>query len=299
MAVKLAVKRITLKKRKTRKTITALLFVLPCLLGAFVLYVIPMLISFVYSFTQGVGQLTFVGLDNYIQLLSQNGAFLLSLKNTALFSIMGIPLLIIISLFLANLLNTGVSKMTFFRSAMLYPMIIPGASVVMVWQLFLNDDGIINGYLNKFGIEPISFLNSSWSIYVIVVIFIWKNLGYNVILFMTGLNAIPPEYREAAQLDGASKFRTFIQITLPLLKPTTFFVLLMSIINSLKIFREIYQMSGGYPNDNIYFVQHFMNNNFENLNYSRLCTAAVILSLIFSVIMFFVFRLEKKSTEID
>ena len=295
----MAVKRITLKKRKTRKTITALLFVLPCLLGAFVLYVIPMLISFVYSFTQGVGQLTFVGLDNYIQLLSQNGAFLLSLKNTALFSIMGIPLLIIISLFLANLLNTGVSKMTFFRSAMLYPMIIPGASVVMVWQLFLNDDGIINGYLNKFGIEPISFLNSSWSIYVIVVIFIWKNLGYNVILFMTGLNAIPPEYREAAQLDGASKFRTFIQITLPLLKPTTFFVLLMSIINSLKIFREIYQMSGGYPNDNIYFVQHFMNNNFENLNYSRLCTAAVILSLIFSVIMFFVFRLEKKSTEID
>ncbi len=299
MAVKLAVKRITLKKRKTRKTITALLFVLPCLLGAFVLDVIPMPISFVYSFTQGVGQLTFVGLDNYIQLLSQNGAFLLSLKNTALFSIMGIPLLIIISLFLANLLNTGVSKMTFFRSAMLYPMIIPGASVVMVWQLFLNDDGIINGYLNKFGIEPISFLNSSWSIYVIVVIFIWKNLGYNVILFMTGLNAIPPEYREAAQLDGASKFRTFIQITLPLLKPTTFFVLLMSIINSLKIFREIYQMSGGYPNDNIYFVQHFMNNNFENLNYSRLCTAAVILSLIFSVIMFFVFRLEKKSTEID
>ncbi len=295
----MAVKRITLKKRKTRKTVTALLFVLPCLLGAFVLYVIPMLISFVYSFTQGVGQLTFVGLDNYIQLLSQNGAFLLSLKNTALFSIMGIPLLIIISLFLANLLNTGVSKMTFFRSAMLYPMIIPGASVVMVWQLFLNDDGIINGFLSKFGIDPISFLNSSWSIYIIVIIFIWKNLGYNVILFMTGLNAIPPEYREAAQLDGASKFRTFMQITLPLLKPTTFFVLLMSIINSLKIFREIYQMSGGYPNDNIYFVQHFMNNNFENLNYSRLCTAAVILSLIFSVIMFFVFRLEKKSTEID
>ncbi|HJB27100.1 MAG TPA: sugar ABC transporter permease [Firmicutes bacterium] len=292
----MAAKRII--KRKTRKTITALLFVLPCLLGAFVLYVIPMLISFVYSFTQGVGQLTFVGFDNYIQLLSQNGAFLLSLKNTALFSIMGIPLLIIISLFLATLLNTGVSKMTFFRSAMLYPMIIPGASVVMVWQLFLNDDGIINGFLNKFGIEPISFLNSSYSIYIIVIIFIWKNLGYNVILFMTGLNAIPPEYREAAQLDGASKIRTFFQITLPLLKPTTFFVLLMSIINSLKIFREIYQMSGGYPNDNIYFVQHFMNNNFENLNYSRLCTAAVILSLIFSVIMFFVFRLEKKSTEL-
>ena len=292
----MAAKRII--KRKTRKTITALLFVLPCLLGAFVLYVIPMLISFVYSFTQGVGQLTFVGFDNYIQLLSQNGAFLLSLKNTALFSIMGIPLLIIISLFLATLLNTGVSKMTFFRSAMLYPMIIPGASVVMVWQLFLNDDGIINGFLNKFGIEPISFLNSSYSIYIIVIIFIWKNLGYNVILFMTGLNAIPPEYREAAQLDGASKIRTFFQITLPLLKPTTFFVLLMSIINSLKIFREIHQMSGGYPNDNIYFVQHFMNNNFENLNYSRLCTAAVILSLIFSVIMFFVFRLEKKSTEL-
>ena len=198
----MAAKRII--KRKTRKTITALLFVLPCLLGAFVLYVIPMLISFVYSFTQGVGQLTFVGFDNYIQLLSQNGAFLLSLKNTALFSIMGIPLLIIISLFLATLLNTGVSKMTFFRSAMLYPMIIPGASVVMVWQLFLNDDGIINGFLNKFGIEPISFLNSSYSIYIIVIIFIWKNLGYNVILFMTGLNAIPPEYREAAQLDGAS-----------------------------------------------------------------------------------------------
>lgn len=286
-------------RRKTRKTITALLFVLPCLLGSFILYVIPMLISFVYSFTQGVGELTFVGLDNYIQLLTNNGAFLLSLKNTAVFSVIGIPLLMIVSLFFATLLNTGVRKMTFFRSAMLYPMIIPSASIVMVWQLFLNDNGIINGYLNQFGIEPISFLNSSYSIYVIIMIFVWKNLGYNVILFMTGLNAIPPEYREAAQLDGASKIRTFIQITLPLLRPTSFFVLLMSIINSLKIFREIYQMSGGYPNDHIYFVQHFMNNNFENLNYSRLCTAAVILSVIFSVIMFFVFRLEKKATELS
>lgn len=285
-------------KRKTRKTITALLFVLPCLLGAFVLYVIPMIISLVYSFTQGVGQLTFVGFDNYVQLF-QGGAFLLSLKNTLLFSIMGIPLLIVISLFLATLLNTGVQKMTFFRSAMLYPMIIPSASVVMVWTLFLGDDGIINGYLNKFGINPISFLNSSWSLYIIVLIFVWKNLGYNVILFMTGLNAIPSEYKEAAQLDGASKFRTFMQVTLPLLKPTTFFVLLMSIINSLKIFREVYQMSGGYPNNTIYFVQHFMNNNFESLNYSRLCTAAVILSLIFSVVMFFVFRFEKKSAEFE
>lgn len=285
-------------KRKTRKTITALLFVLPCLLGAFVLYVIPMIISLVYSFTQGVGQLTFVGFDNYVQLF-QGGAFLLSLKNTLLFSIMGIPLLIVISLLLATLLNTGVQKMTFFRSAMLYPMIIPSASVVMVWTLFLGDDGIINGYLNKFGINPISFLNSSWSLYIIVLIFVWKNLGYNVILFMTGLNAIPSEYKEAAQLDGASKFRTFMQVTLPLLKPTTFFVLLMSIINSLKIFREVYQMSGGYPNNTIYFVQHFMNNNFESLNYSRLCTAAVILSLIFSVVMFFVFRFEKKSAEFE
>ena len=198
-------------KRNMRKTITALLFVLPCLLGAFVLYVIPMIISFVYSFTQGVGQLTFVGFDNYVQLF-QGGAFLLSLKNTLLFSIMGIPLLIVISLFLATLLNTGVQKMTFFRSAMLYPMIIPSASVVMVWTLFLGDDGIINGYLNKFGINPISFLNSSWSLYIIVLIFVWKNLGYNVILFMTGLNAIPSEYKEAAQLDGASKFRTFMQV---------------------------------------------------------------------------------------
>ena len=103
-------------KRKTRKTITALLFVLPCLLGAFVLYVIPMIISLVYSFTQGVGQLTFVGFDNYVQLF-QGGAFLLSLKNMLLFSIMGIPLLIVISLFLTTLLNTGVQKMTFFRSA--------------------------------------------------------------------------------------------------------------------------------------------------------------------------------------
>lgn len=285
-------------KRKTRKTITALFFVLPCLLGAFVLYVIPMIVSFVYSFTQGVGQLTFVGFDNYVQLF-RGGAFLLSLKNTLLFSIMGIPLLIVASLFLAALLNTGVRKMTFFRSAMLYPMIIPSASIVMVWTLFLSDDGIINGYLNKFGIDPISFLNSSWSIYVVVLIFVWKNLGYNVILFMTGLNAIPPEYKEAAQLDGASKLRTFVQITLPLLKPTTFFVLLMSIINSLKIFREVYQMSGGYPNSTIYFVQHFMNNNFESLNYGRLCTAAVILSLIFSVVMFFVFRIEKKSSELE
>ena len=271
-------------------------FILPSVLGVFVFVIVPFLDVVRRSFF-GAMNGTFVGLQNYASVL-QNRAFQLAAGNTLRFMGVCMPLLLVLSLVVALALYGNPRCAGAFKTTFLVPMAVPIASVVLLWQALFHQNGLLNSMLDRLGGQPVAWMDSGAAFYVLVGSYIWKNLGYNVILFMTGLNAIPPEYREAAQLDGASKIRTFFQITLPLLKPTTFFVLLMSIINSLKIFREIYQMSGGYPNDNIYFVQHFMNNNFENLNYSRLCTAAVILSLIFSVIMFFVFRLEKKSTEL-
>ena len=281
-------------KRKTRNVINAFLFVLPCLLGALVFYAIPFVINLYYSFTQNTGRVTFVGLNNYIALF-QNSAFILAIKNTGCFNVLAVPLLVAVSLFFALLLNRGIKNISFFRSSLIYPLIIPSASVILVWQLLFEDKGVINGLLQRLNLETVPFLNSGWSMYIIVLLFIWKNCGYNVILFLAGLNMIPRELFEASEMEGASKFFTLRRITLPLLVPTTFFVALISIINSMKIFREVYLLTGAYPYEGLYMIQHFMNNNFENLDYGRLSTASVIVSVVIALILYFLFRQEKKS----
>ena len=291
-------KRLVKLKTKTKDTLSAYLFIAPILLGTLIFYVITMLISIVYSFSQGFGEFRFVGFANYIDLF-QNEPFLLALKNTATFSLIALPSLIILSLIFALLLNKALRGFSFFRSAMIYPMIIPTASVILVWQLIFRDDGILNGFLNQMGWNTYSFLNGPPAIWIISALFVWKNMGYNVILFLAGINSIPDDLEEAARIDGAGGFRVFRKITLPLLMPTVFFVTLISIINSMKIFREVYLLGGNYPYEGFYFLQNFMNNNFENLNYSRLATASNIICVIAAIIMIFLFYRERKSNYLE
>src|SRR5690606_13663667 len=126
----------------------------------------------------------------------------------------------------------------------------------------------------RFGIEPVNWLRSGWSTGVVALVYVWKNCGYNMVLFLAGLGNIPKEYYEAAYIDGAGPFTCLIKITLPYMVPTSFFVLIISIINSFKVFREVYLLAGKYPYQDIYLLQHFMNNNFFNLSYQKLTTAA-------------------------
>lgn len=276
--------------RKRKEHIAAYLFILPSFLGIAVFYVVPYIICFIKSLYVGG---TFVGIENYIQLF-QNNTFLLALKNTAIFTITAIPLLMIISFLVALFLNSFKKISSFFRSALLIPVVVPVASLICVWQVIFDDYGAINGLLNSLGFNTIEFFNSEFSMVMIIFIYIWKYCGFCVILFTAGLANVSQTLYESARLDGASSFQIVTRITIPMITPTTFFVFLMELIYSFKIFREVFALFGDYPNSNVYFLQNFINNNYYNLNYPRLSSASIILSAFMIIVLLAFFIFERK-----
>lgn len=280
-------------KLKTKQAWTGILFALPAILGILVFYLIPYLISIWYSFTvQG----RFVGFSNFTALM-RSDTFWLSMKNTAVFSLFAIPLAVVIPFLIALFLSTFDKHTSFFSSLFLSPLIVPIASVIYVWRIFFTDYGIVNGILERIGIAPVQFFKGGWAMALVILIFVWKNCAYNIILFSAGLRKIPKEVREFARLDGANDFQVITRIVIPLLRPTTFFVILLTVISSFKIFREVYLLYGMYPDENVYMIQHFMNNNFSNLNYPRLSSASIILSVVIVAAMLLLFLYEKKGAE--
>lgn len=282
-------------KRKRKEYIVALLFILPSLLGIMFFYIVPYIISFIKSLYAGN---TYVGFDNYIDLLN-NDIFLLALKNTAVFTIIAIPLLMVVSFLIALFLNSFKSISSFFRSSLLIPVVVPVASLICVWQLLFDDYGAVNGLLNSLGLATVEFFNSEYSMVMIVLIYVWKYCGFCVVLFTAGLANVPQSLYESAKLDGANSFKLITQITIPMITPTTFFVFLMEIIYSFKVFREVFALFGDYPNKNVYFLQNFINNNYYNLNYPRLSSASVILSVFIILLLLAFFIFERKHSVTD
>lgn len=278
---------------KQRENIKGYIFAGPSIIGFLMFFVIPFFISILYCFTQGVGDLEFVGFENFIELF-QNDSFKLAVKNTILFNIISVPLVLIISLGVTIIVNSKIKKASFFRTALTFPLVIPVASIILVWQVFFAETGVINQILLKVGISGPDYLKTGWSFFILVLLYVWKNCGYDMIIFLAGLNNIPKEYYEAAEIDGCSKVQSFFKITLPLLMPTIFFAFIISIINSLRIYREAYLLSGQYPDSSIYMLQHFMNNNFVNLNYQRLSTASVIVFVFVVIGIYYLFKIQKK-----
>lgn len=280
---------------KSKNTLVGISFALPSVLGLMLFYIIPFGMSISYSVTKGIRDIKFVGIENFISLFKSK-AFILALKNTIKFNVISVPLIIIVSLLLALLLNSKLKYVGYFRSLFIIPLIIPVASVILFFQLIFTNLGMMNGILDMVGLQPISWLTSGYSFYVLIFIYIWKNCGYNMIIFLAGLNNIPYEYYEAARIDGAGKVTCFFSITLPFLLPSLFFVFIISIINSFKVFREAYLLAGSYPHKDIYMIQHFMNNNFFNLNNQRLSTSAIIMVFIITITVTFFYKLQKKGS---
>ncbi|MFT8314413.1 MAG: sugar ABC transporter permease [Clostridium sp.] len=276
-----------------RESIIGYIFAAPSIIGFLLFFGIPFIISLVYCFTQGAGNVEYVGFKNFIDLFN-NSAFQLAVKNTLLFNLISVPLVIIISLGITIILNSKIKRGSFFRTVLTLPLVIPVASVVLVWQIFFAHTGTVNQLLSKLGIVGPDYLSTGWSFFILVLLYVWKNCGYNMIIFLAGLNNVPKEYYEAAAIDGYGKVGIFFNITLPLIVPTIFFVFIISLINSLKIYREAYLLSGQYPDSSIYMLQHFINNNFANLNYQRLSTASVIVFIFISISIYFLFKLQNK-----
>lgn len=221
-----------------------------------------------------------------------NQAFQSAAKNTLIFAGLAVPLAVLLSLFLALLLSSKIPGKSVFRSIMLNPMMVPVASIVLIWQVMFSYNGALNTYLGWFGVDKIDWMKSYWSRFVILILFLWKNLGYNMVLFISAIAAVPQEQLESAKMDGANAVKRFFSIKLPYLWPTIFFVGIMSLINSFKIFREVYLLSGDYPVDEIYMLQHFMNNMFSHLDNAKLTAAAIIMCIAMIIIVGILFIAE-------
>lgn len=284
------IKRITLNE-KQKDFVHSLCFLSPSLLGVAVFFILPFCVVVYYSVIDGVGSRNFVFLDNFIKLF-QNSAFLLAAKNTLSFSAWAVPLAVVLSLGLALMLEARIPLKSQFRTFFLSPMMVPVASVVLIWQVLFNFNGTVNEFIMLFGADKVDWLQTDSSQIVVIILFLWKNLGYFMILFMAGLSNIPKELLEVADVEGASETYKFFAIKLRYLSPTVLFVTILSLINSFKVFREVYLLTGDYPYESLYMLQHFMNNTFKSLDYQKLSAAAVVMAIVMVVIIALLFKAE-------
>ena len=187
-----------------------------------------------------------------------------------------IPALLAVSLLCAVLLGAAKRRAVFFKSVLLLPYAIPVASIVVLWRALFSGKGLVNGLLVGLGCRPVDFMGSSAAFWVLIFTYLWRNNGYDMLLWLAGLETIPRPLYEA---DGATPFQTFVFITLPNLLPTVVLTTILSLVNSFKVFREAYLVAGNYPQESIYLLQHLFNNWFLSLDIGKLSAAAVLLAL--------------------
>lgn len=251
--------------------------IVPGFIGVMIFIVLPLADVFISSLRRG-GQGSFGGLTNYSVVLD-NQAFRLAAGNSLLFELVGVPLLIVVSLVVA--IEVYEMKGNIVKFAFLIPLAIPSNSLAVVWKILFAENGIVNGLITKLGGTPISFFDGRTVFRLFVGTFVFKNIGYNMLIWLAGLSAIPTEIYEAARVDGAGRFTRILRITLPNMKRSFFIVAMLSVVNSLKIFREQYLMAGGYPDTAIYQLQHVFNNWFEKLELGKLTAGAVMTAGVF------------------
>lgn len=271
------------RKSKGEDWRAAVFFLLPSFLGILIFFLIPFADTVRRSFFDAVGK-KFVGLGNYESVL-RNDSFILASKNTSRFICTCMPILLALSLALALLMHAIRPAGRYLKTAFLLPMAIPVASLVLLWQLVFADNGIINTALQAAGKDGVSFMNSSAAFWVLTSTYVWKNLGYDMVLWFAGLDGISQSLYEAAEVDGAGAVRCFFSITLPCIMPTLGLVAVISLLNGFKVFREAYLVAGAYPDDSIYLLQHLFNNWFENMDISRLCAGAVVLCIVLLIVI--------------
>jgi multiple sugar transport system permease protein len=278
-------------REKRRERLVSLAFISPSLLGILVFFVIPFFVVIYYAFVNNPVQHEFVGFNNF-KALFQNYSFRLAAKNTAIFSVISVPSAVIGALVLACMLNRKIPLRSQIRSCMLTPMMVPVASIVLIWQVVFSYNGALNELLAHFGIDKIDWMKSDFNRYVVILLYLWKNLGYNMILFLAALSNVPVDIQEMAMLEGAGSVRIFFQIKLRYIFPTILFVTILSLINSMKIFREVYLLTGKYPYDGLYLLQHFMNNTFESMDYQKLSSAALVMALVMVLVIGLMFLVD-------
>lgn len=266
---------------QNRKHLAPFMFLLPSLAGMTVFYFLPLADVVRRSFTNAMGT-EFVGTANYLAVW-KNGTFLLAFKNTLMFLIVSVPLLLVLSLGTALMLNHIKGEKSVFRTSLLLPLGIPVACSTLFFRIMFHE----NGWLNQLLLMSDSgqnWLKGGSAFGVLVFCYIWKNTGYDMILWSAGLQGIDPALYEAAKVDGGSGVHIFRHIIVPLLKPAAVTILILSVLNTFKVFREAYLLAGDYPDRHIYLLQHLFSNWFTILDIQKMTAAAV--SVAVSVLTF-------------
>ena len=280
-----------------RKNILPYLLVSPYLIFVTVFVMFPVLFCFFLTFHKWniISPMHFIGVDNYARLFHDR-LFWKAIGNTLKFLLVHIPLQLIVSLFLAQLLNQKIKTISFFRASFFLPVIVSGVVVTILWQqLFGFDSGIFNRVLSGIGLPKIGWLvNPDIAIYSIAVMATWKNVGLYVILFLVGLQTVPPQYYEAAKLEGATRWQQFYHITLPMINPTIFLVVVLSTIGGFSLFIEPYIMTGGGPlNQTLSAVLYIYKQAFQYYNMGYSAT----LGFFYAIMIMTVVVMQKKLIE--
>jgi multiple sugar transport system permease protein len=279
------------------QTLTAILFLLPNIVGFLAFTAIPVGAAFLLAFYDWDLLLapSFAGLENFSQLLS-DPVFRAAFINTAYFTVATVPLSVALGLFAALLVNQALRGIVLFRSIFLLPYVTVTVALSLVWKwLYLPDVGLVNSVLAFVGIDGPAWLTSqTWAMPALIVMSVWKGFGYNMVIFLAGLQTIPEHLYEAAKIDGATGWRRFLHITLPLLSPTTFFVVVISIINSFQVFDQALIMTNGGPGTSTTtLVLLIYQEGFQSFNMgyaSAIALALFAVVFIFTVIQFLLQR---------
>jgi ABC-type sugar transport system permease subunit len=272
--------------RNVKTTLTGYLFVLPvvAILAVFTLYPMVRVVQYSFYHWDIMTPPHWIGVENYINLF-QDATFLLALKNTVIYSILSLIFIYIASLLGAVLMNQALRGVTIFRTSYFLPSLIPMVAVGLAWQgIFDPSSGLLNTLLRAVGLNSLAIqwlANPHTALYCVIFVNIWQWWGYNMMLFLAGLQTVPSDVLEAARVDGAGAFRTFVSVVWPLLKPVSIVVIITTIIGSFKAFDLIYSMTGGGPfNSSQVLVMDLYQEGFQYLKFGYASAMSVILLII-------------------
>ena len=264
------------------------LFILPNFLGFLLFMLVPIIMALVFSFTNYdvISQMDFVGINNYVGLFTDD-QFSTSLLNTLWFAVLTVPTGVILALLLAVLFNRQIRGISIFRTFVFIPVITSMVAVSLVWSMLYEDNaGLLNTLLGYVGLGPVHWLtDTNIAMISIAIMSVWKGLGYNMTIFLAGLQGVPGELYEAATIDGATARQKFMKITVPMIAPTTYFVTLMALIGSLQVFDQVWIMTQGGPVDATKTVAMYLYQyGFQFYKMGYACAAAYVLFILVFIV---------------
>ncbi|MDR6550773.1 sugar ABC transporter permease [Paenibacillus qinlingensis] len=286
-------------KALRRNRLTGYTFLLPNILGFLLFICIPVCASFLMSFTEwnGFDEIKWAGLSNYIHLW-RDETFRISLFNSLIMTAVSVPVTLLLAILAAVALNKGLRGVKIFRTAIFLPHITATIAVAVVWQLLYNPTmGPINGVLRSIGIDhpPTWLASTQWALASVIIVSIWHSIGYYMVLYLAGLQGIPKDLYEAAEIDGAGKVKQFRNITIPMLSPVIFFTVIMGIINSFKVFDLVFVLTKGGPGRSTHMlVYDIYYTAFQRFEYGYASAMAYVLFTIILIITLIQFRGQKR-----